>query len=187
MPLERPPVPACPGLEQSCDMSYSRGVIRQPAGTRAGFDALWTFVELAMPITQLRRSLVAALVLFAGACASGGATSGSNAPSSSRSVITESELPTSGTETAYDAIQRLRPDFLRTRPAQSYNMQPNGGASGPAPAPALIVNGQRAGDLSDLRQIAATALKSVRYYSIEQAKRKFGMQYDGGAIEIEYK
>lgn len=49
------------------------------------------------------------------------------------------------------------------------------------------MNGQRAGELSDLRQIAATPVKSIRYYNIEQAKRKFGMQYAGGAIEIEYK
>jgi len=121
------------------------------------------------------------------ACASGGAANAGSSTSSSRYVITESELPTSGTETAYDAIMRLRPEFLRTRPAQSYSLQENGGASGPAPSPALIVNGQRAGELSDLRQIAATALKTVRYYNIEQAKRKFGMQYAGGAIEIEYK
>ncbi|HEX5970317.1 MAG TPA: hypothetical protein VFY85_00210 [Gemmatimonadaceae bacterium] len=134
-----------------------------------------------------RRSLAALLVLAAGACASSGASNAEPSTSSSRYVITEAELPASGTETAYDAIQRLRPEFLRTRPAQSYSLQPNGGASGPAPAPALVVNGQRAGDLSDLRQIAATALKTVRYYTIEQAKRKFGMQYDGGAIEIEYK
>lgn len=133
------------------------------------------------------RHSVAVFLIAASACASGGASSGSSSTSSSRNLITEAELPASGTETAYDAIMRLRPDFLRARPAQSYNLQPNAGASGPAPAPALIVNGQRAGDLSDLRQIAATALKSVRYYTIEQAKRKFGMQYDGGAIEIEYK
>ena len=82
---------------------------------------------------------------------------------------------------------RLRPEFLRVRPAQKYSLQEGAGASGPAPAPALIVNGQRAGELSDLRQIAATSLRTVRYYTIEQAKRKFGMQYDGGAIEIEYR
>lgn len=141
-----------------------------------------------MPVIHYRRTLVTALFLLAGAsaCASSG-TASSGTTSSSRYVITEAELPTTGTESAYDAIQRLRPDFLRARPAQSYSLQTNGGASGPAPAPALIVNGQRAGDLSDLRQIAATTLKSVRYYSIEQAKRKFGMQYEGGAIEIEYK
>ena len=141
-----------------------------------------------MRLTILRHSLVVlAAVSAISACASSGASSAEASTSSSRFVITEAELPTSGTETAYDAIQRLRPEFLRVRPAQSYNLQTNGGASGPAPAPALIANGQRAGDLSDLRQIAATSLRTVRYYNIEQAKRKFGMQYDGGAIEIEYR
>ena len=142
-----------------------------------------------MPVTQFRRSLAAALFLIAGAtaCASGGASASASSTASNRYVITEAELPTSGTETAYDAIMRLRPEFLRARPAQQYSLQEGGGASGPAPAPALVVNGQRAGDLSDLRQIAATSLKTVRYYSIEQAKRKFGMQYAGGAIEIEYR
>jgi hypothetical protein len=162
-----------------------------------------------MSPTLCRPALLAALALSVSACASSGTTSSNNSPSgnaavpgssavsasssasgspsSSRDVITESELPTSGTETAYDAISRLRPDFLRVRPAQTYNLQPQGGASGPAPAPALIVNGQRTGELSDLRHIPATSLRSVRYYSIEQAKRKFGMQYAGGAIEIAYK
>ena len=140
-----------------------------------------------MPVTLFRRSLIPALLLAATACASGGSSSASTASQANRSVITEAELPTSGTESAYDAIMRLRPDFLRVRPSQSYNLQPDAGASGPAPAPALIVIGQRAGELSDLRQIAATSIKSVRYYTIEQAKRKFGMQYGGGAIEIEYK
>jgi hypothetical protein len=142
-----------------------------------------------MPVTHFRRSLAAALFVFAGvtACASGGASAAASSTASNRSVISESELPTSGTETAYDAIMRLRPEFLRVRPAQKYSLQEGAGASGPAPAPALIVNGQRAGELSDLRQIAATSLRTVRYYTIEQAKRKFGMQYDGGAIEIEYR
>jgi hypothetical protein len=135
----------------------------------------------------IRRSFAIAMLVAAGACASGGASTGDTSSSTSRYAISQAELPSTGTETAYDAIQRLRPDFLRPRPSQSYNLQPDGGASGPAPAPALIVNGQRAGDISDLRQIAATSLKSVRYYTIEQAKRKFGMQYAGGAIEIEYK
>jgi hypothetical protein len=134
-----------------------------------------------------RRFFAAVLVVAAGACASGGATAGSTATPSNRDVITESELPSTGTETAYDAIMRLRPQFLRAHPAQSYSLEANGGVSGQAPAPALIVNGQRIGELSDLRRIAATTLKSVRYYSIEQAKRKFGMQYQGGALEIEYR
>lgn len=135
----------------------------------------------------VRHSLAALLLVVSGACASSGTTAGDSATPSNRDIITAAELPTTGTESAYDAIQRLRPNFLRAHPAESYSLQTNGGVSGPAPAPALIVNGQRIGELSDLRRIAATTLKSVRYYSIEQAKRKFGMQYEGGAIELEYK
>ena len=134
-----------------------------------------------------RRSFAALFLLAAGACASGCATASETATPSNRNVISEAELPTTGTESAYDAITRLRPQFLRAHPAQSYSLETNGGVSGPAPAPALIVNGQRIGELSDLRRISATTLKSVRYYTIEQAKRKFGMQYQGGAIEVEYK
>jgi hypothetical protein len=135
----------------------------------------------------VRHSLAALLLVVAGACASSGTAANSSTTPTNRDIISESELPTTGTESAWDAIQRLRPHFLRTRPAESYSLETNGGVSGPAPAPALIVNGQRIGEISDLHRIAATTVKSVRYYSIEQAKRKFGMQYQGGAIELEYK
>jgi hypothetical protein len=142
-------------------------------------------LEIAMSVTLIRRSMTVALLLAVGACASG--KSGSPEAAVNRSVITAAELPATGTESAYDVINRLRPEYLRPKPAQSYSLQESTGVTGAAPEPALIVNGQRAGELSDLRQIAATSLKSVRYYNIEQAKRKFGMQYAGGAIEIAYK
>jgi len=140
-----------------------------------------------MPATLLRRSLNTALLVLAGACASGGSAGGTPSTSGNRAVITEAELPTSGTETAMDAIMRLRPEYLRARPSQSYSLDTSTGVTGDAPPPALIVNGQRAGELSDLRQIAATSVQMVRYYTIEQAKRKFGMQYTGGAIEVTYR
>lgn len=139
-----------------------------------------------MRATILRRSFTSSILCLAAACASGG-SSGGPSTSSNRAVITAAELPTTGAETAYDAIKRLRPEFLRARPTQSYQLRDSAGVSGPAPEPALIVNGQRAGEVSDLRQIPAVSLESVRYYTIEQAKRKFGMQYAGGAIEVTYK
>ena len=103
--------------------------------------------------------------------------------SSNRALITESEIPTAGTETAYDLIQRIRPEYLRIRPAQG-----TAGANGNnAPAPVLIVNGQRVGGLADLRSIPASSLSTVRYHTIEEAKRRFGMQYGGGALELVYR
>jgi hypothetical protein len=132
----------------------------------------------------LIRSLLIALALTpAAACASGGASHAASPTSSDRSVITASEIPAEGTESAYELIQRIRPEYLRSRPAQAYS-----GTSGlSAPPPALMVNGQRVGEVSDLRQVPATSLSLVRFYNIEEGKRKFGMQYGGGAIDISYK
>jgi hypothetical protein len=128
-----------------------------------------------------RRPIV--LLLFAAACASTPRAGGTAPSGGSRNVITESELADSGTESAYDLVQRLRPEFLRSKPSES-SMSTGAIA---APPPALVVNGQRTGVLEDLRRIPASSLSRLRYYGIEEAKRTFGMQYMGGAIELTYR
>jgi len=50
---------------------------------------------------SIRHSL-AVLLIAATACASGGTSAGGSSTSTSRNLITEAELPTSGTETAFD-------------------------------------------------------------------------------------
>ncbi len=122
--------------------------------------------------------------LMAMACASGGASSSASSRTSDRSVISESDLAGAGAESAYDIIQRLRPEYLRVKPAQQGSLSTG---VGDAPPPALVVRGQRAGELADLRRIPAVSLSEIRYYNIEQAKIKFGMQYPGGVIELTYK
>ncbi|NUO94834.1 MAG: hypothetical protein HOQ16_11265 [Gemmatimonadaceae bacterium] len=128
-----------------------------------------------------QRLISATLMLVAVGCAP-------HAPSDSsartnRAVITDAEIPTTGSESALDLIQRIRPEYVRPKPSQAYS----GGGSSTAPPPAVFLNGQRLGELADLRQIAAQSLSGVRYYNIEEAKRKFGMQYGGGVIEISYR
>jgi hypothetical protein len=142
-----------------------------------------------MPILTLRRSL--ALLLVSAACATGGGTAATGAPSdgpstsspSNRALITEAEIPTTGTETAFDLIRRLRPEYLRVKPTQTYT----GARTPEAPPPTVIQNGQRFGNPDDLKSISASLLSMVRYYNIEEGKRKFGMQYGGGVIEIAYR
>jgi hypothetical protein len=117
------------------------------------------------------------------ACASSAAgTSGDISPPN-RSVISEVEIPATGTESAYELIQRLRPEYLRPKPTQTYA----GARSAEAPPAAVVVGGQRIGDVSDLRQMPASSLSMIRYYNIEEGKRKYGMQYGGGVIEIIYR
>lgn len=132
-------------------------------------------------LNRILRPLVGALLVATTACASAGSASG--ATSTNRSVITDAEIPASGTESAYELIQRLRPEYLRTKPTQTYV----GATSNDAPPPALFFNGQRIGGLEDLHGIPAPSLSMIRYYSIEEGKRKFGMQYGGGVIEIKYR
>jgi hypothetical protein len=90
-------------------------------------------------------------------------------------VITNSELPEAGTETVFDVIQRLRPEYLRQRP--------QGGQS----VLAVFTNGQLLGDAAELKRIPVASVKEIKHYSIEQAKNKFGMQYTGGVIELVYR
>jgi hypothetical protein len=134
-----------------------------------------------MSVPTLRRTLAICSVLAAAACASAPAPEA--AQQTNRSVITDAEIPATGTESAYDLIQRIRPEYLRVRPTQTYM----GAKSNQAPPPAVLFNGQRLGDASYLQQVPAPSLSYVRYYSIEEGKRKFGMQYGGGVIEIRYR
>ena len=133
--------------------------------------------------THILRRAVAGAVLSIGfvACAHPSSTA---APSDrpNRSVITEAELPQTGAETVYDVIQRMRPEYFRQRPSQSNN---NGAAS--QSAVAVFANGQLLGSASDLRRIPASSVKSIRHYSIEEGKQRFGMQYGGGIIELTYR
>lgn len=134
-----------------------------------------------MPNRKFQRLMTATLLLVAVGCAHH--ASPDNSARTNRAVITEAEIPATGSESALDMIQRLRPEYLRPKPSQTYS---NGSAS-TAPPPTVFLNGQRLGELADLRQIAAQSLSGVRYYNIEEAKRKFGMQYGGGVIEITYR
>jgi hypothetical protein len=127
-----------------------------------------------------RRILALALLLTLPAC-SRPARPGGASPLG-RSVITEVELAENAGVPLYDLIQRIRPEYLRPRPSQS-----NLGNGVTTPPPAVVVGGQRMGTASDLRQVSSGLLVLVRHYGVDEAKRVFGMQYDGGIIELTYR
>jgi hypothetical protein len=137
----------------------------------------------------MHRAVASTFLAMTAACATGASPVPlSSAPdrgviSTNRFIITDAEIPTTGTESAYDMIQRLRPEFLREKPTQTYN----GAQSNVAPPLSVFLNGTRIGLLADLRGISAPTLSMVRYYNIEEGKRKFGMQYGGGVIELKYR
>lgn len=108
-----------------------------------------------------------ALAVLLTACASG--TSGTAARSSS-DVITLEELETVATFSAYEAISRLRPQWLRMRT--------------PGQEPVVFLNGSQFGGMETLRSIQASTLSEIRYRNGRDATTRYGTGFGGGAIEL---
>jgi GDP-D-mannose dehydratase len=114
------------------------------------------------------------LVITLTACASTGEP---RAPRASRNVLTYEEISRSNASTAFEAIRQLRPEYLRTRGAQS--------VQNPSAEYAVVyVNGVRAGDLGMLHSIRATDIQEVRYMNASEATTRYGTGHAGGVIEV---
>jgi hypothetical protein len=92
-------------------------------------------------------------------------------------LITEDEIVASHTATAYDAIHKLRANFLHQRGLTSfYNTS--------SPLPTIYVDGQRYGELPILRTISSEVVSSIRLYRAWEATTRYGMNNMGGVIAI---
>jgi hypothetical protein len=74
----------------------------------------------------------------------------------------------------------LRPEYLRAdqvvRTASTTHTEP-----------VLVVNGRQAGSAVDLRRMPASSLTRIRYYNLDDAKRRFGMQFNSPVLELTYR
>lgn len=107
------------------------------------------------------RNLVLSLILVAtGACASAGTQSSSG----SSDKLSKAQILESQTSSAYDAVSRLRPNWLR--PA---GMTISGMNSGGAPSVLVYVDGQRMGGVDVLRTITTAQVMSMEFLSPTRA------------------
>ena len=82
--------------------------------------------------------------------------------------------------TAYDAIARLRPNWLA-----AHGLTSTLGGGGGTEFAIVFLDGQQYGDLSSLRSIQAYHVGEFRYYNITEAGAKFGLRAgSSGVIEI---
>ncbi|HEY2026292.1 MAG TPA: hypothetical protein VGG78_04755 [Gemmatimonadaceae bacterium] len=130
------------------------------------------------------RFALAVLLALAVGCASstgaGAAGPGSAVPDTGdRSYIGDAQLAASS-ETAYEIVQRLRPEYLRPDPVVRNAVTTH-------IDPVLVVNGRQTGSVDDLRRMPASSLTRIRYYGPEEAKRRFGMQFTAAALELTYR
>ncbi len=121
-----------------------------------------------------RRTFLPALVLAFAACAA----ASRQQPRESENIISRSELEQAGSLTTYDAVQRLRPMFLRDRGPMTL-INPN-----VRTRPVVFVDMTEYGEIESLRTLPASRVEQVRFYPGQQATTKFGSVYGGGVIQL---
>jgi len=92
-------------------------------------------------------------------------------------LITEEEIVASHATSAYDAIHKLRGNFLSNRGKLSFY----GEASS---MPTVYLDEQRFGDVGILATISADVIATIRLYRSWDATTRYGMNNMGGVIAI---
>ena len=159
---------------------------------------------------MLKQSVHAILALcIAGAglsaCASaGGNSGGTTAPASSRYLLTAADLGNAKADNLYDAIVKLRPEFLRGHGENTSFIQQNisGGSKDPgstgmgtsSSAGAAAISSavpviayrdnSRLASVDDLKQILLSQVAQVRYMPGPEASVRFGTNHSAGAIIV---
>lgn len=113
-------------------------------------------------------------------CACGGNRSEPPVSQITRDVITAEEIEASQAANAYDAIKKLRGNFLSYRGRTSLN-----GTS--SPDPFVFVDDQAFGPIASLKTIPAIQVETIRLYRAWEAQTKFGRGLMGGAIAVHTK
>lgn len=114
----------------------------------------------------LRRLPALVIALLLAACASGSGTPSGG----SSTLLTAEDLDPVQNLSAYDAIQRLRPQWLQVRANN--------------PPPQVIMNGSPMGGPEMLRSVQVSDLTSIRFRNGRDATTRYGTGYGGGAIEL---
>jgi hypothetical protein len=128
---------------------------------------------------SVKHLYLVAVVAVLGCAASASNRSG---PFRTGNLLTAEEIALAHADinTAYDAIARLRPNWLAAHGVTSYVN--NGSGTQYA---LVFVDGQQYGDLSSLRAIPAYHVGDIRYYDVTEAGARFGIRGgSSGAIEV---
>lgn len=128
----------------------------------------------------VRVPIVALALAAVSACASSGAR-GSSSPRYSQNVITSEELATVDVADAYQAVQRLRPQFLVQSRGPTDMGSTRSGSNGGI---VVYIDNTRLGGVSSLSQVPKNEIREIRYLTASEAAQRFGTGTPDGAIVI---
>ena len=116
--------------------------------------------------------LIFALVLLLGGCAGNGAT----ARSGRSDMIVQEQLQGRGFASAYDAIEALRGNWLRTRGRTTL--------TGPELEIQVYMDNTHLGAVETLRQIPAVNVAYIQWYNANDATARWGIGHGAGAVYV---
>jgi hypothetical protein len=122
------------------------------------------------------RSAIATLWLVAG-CAAATTQGGGASGRGNGSQLTQADLAAANSDNLYDAIAKLRPEWLSSRGATSVTDSSPTGVD-------VYMNGSLLGKADYMRDVRLLDVSSVRYWDAGQASARFGMGHPRGVIEI---
>jgi hypothetical protein len=127
-------------------------------------------------VTILRALFVFALTTTGfTACAS--ANKQATSQPSSRNRLTREQLAGANTANLYDAISKVRPEWLSSRgPTSVTNSTPT--------SVDVFMNGSMLGKAEYLKEIGVIDVTEVRYWDAASASARFGMGHPRGVIEV---
>jgi hypothetical protein len=115
-----------------------------------------------------------AVILSAAAC------HGANtwdAPGPSRNLITRVEIEQSRANSAWDAVVKLRGNFMASRGSNSLMLKVN-------KEPTVYLDEVEYGNLGTLKQIPASAVAEIRFIEGWNAEQKYGPGHAAGVIQV---
>jgi hypothetical protein len=116
--------------------------------------------------------VIAALIVAVSGCAHSARV---DEPRPRNNILTREEIAAAPVGNAYEALDRLRPNFLR----------PHATGGRPATAYAIVfIDGVRRGALDVLRSVAANSIVEIRYLSAADATTRYGLDIQGGVIDV---
>lgn len=124
--------------------------------------------------TRMMERLALTSLILAG-CS--GAANQSATARGDRNLLTREQLVATNSANLYDAVEKLRPEWLTSRGPTS--------VSDPTPTMASVyMNGQQLGKAEYLRDVLVADVTEVRFWPAGQAAAKFGMGHPRGVIEL---
>jgi hypothetical protein len=149
----------------------------------SGFVAPFSPLSLEVPMPRVVTNLFLAIVLLAAGCASAGER---NTSISSRDVLTREQLAEVRAVNAYEAVQRLRSQWLRSQGAVMVRTGDLGAtAENPEMVGAVVrvfVDNQQMGNVDALRSIEIGAVDFIQYYRPAEAAGRWGRQAGSGPV-----